>query len=361
MKKGLKLTVALKTSVAALALCIPISKASAVAVCARPQEESALQTAALQQRLMVAALSCHNVADYNRFVLSHRPELQESDRMLMAFFVRRNAQKGTDDYNAYKTELANVSSLQNIRDSGFCRSAKAAFDEAFRHQGSVAEMVSQQPSLIKTGYVSCTPSTRDSIQTADATPSIPLRHQAFADDQTASVLDPDMAARLDRVLPRANTGPVMPPQEDARYGRDDDSRYRADTEEDSGQRQYAPAVDEVPRYDPRYADRMPPPRPYNRDDDRYGRNDDRNGDGYGDGYGRRYANRDDDDDRGGYGGDPRAIRSRDADRFADDRPDADRSGYRPDSDQPYAYWPPARARYVRGDDGFWHLLLPNPR
>jgi hypothetical protein len=96
--------------------------------CASQADLAALRTAALQQELMVAAFSCRDIDSYNRFVLSHQPELIASDAKLKSFFVRRDARHGEAGYHAYKTELANASSLRSIHDSdAFCAGAESEF------------------------------------------------------------------------------------------------------------------------------------------------------------------------------------------------------------------------------------------
>ena len=93
--------------------------------CARPADMNALRTAAMQQRLMVAALSCGESQSYNQFVRTYQTELQASDKNLQAYFRRVNGKTGTADYHAYKTRLANASSMAVINDSvGYCASAK---------------------------------------------------------------------------------------------------------------------------------------------------------------------------------------------------------------------------------------------
>jgi hypothetical protein len=88
-----------------------------------------LKVAAMQQELMVAALTCHDIARYNRFVSSRQPELFESDNRLKAYFVHRTG--GEAAYHTFKTELANDSSLRSIRDPGaFCGHADSMFDVA---------------------------------------------------------------------------------------------------------------------------------------------------------------------------------------------------------------------------------------
>ena len=105
----------------------------AAAECATASDRAALKTAAMQQELMVAALKCHSINEYNRFVLSHQPELINSDRALEAFFQRGDKARGTATYNKYKTELANDASLRSSQDpDGFCNAAAHAFDFALQ-------------------------------------------------------------------------------------------------------------------------------------------------------------------------------------------------------------------------------------
>src|SRR6185295_4067922 len=95
------------------------------ATCVDADDVAALRTAAIQQELMVAALTCHDINRYNHFVLSRRAELIDSDARLKAFFIHRSGEAG---YHAYKTELANAASLRSIRRSeAFCSHADAVF------------------------------------------------------------------------------------------------------------------------------------------------------------------------------------------------------------------------------------------
>jgi hypothetical protein len=93
--------------------------------CASQTDASALRVAALQQELMVAAFTCHDVSRYNDFVRAHQPELIASDGALKAYFVKRS---GEAAYHTYKTELANSASLRSLRDDGFCSRAAREFD-----------------------------------------------------------------------------------------------------------------------------------------------------------------------------------------------------------------------------------------
>lgn len=105
--------------------------AATQATCAHPNEMAAVKTAAIQQRLMVAALTCHATPSYNKFVVSYQKDLQASDRQLENFFRRLHGPRGTEEYHAFKTRLANESSMASIHDfAGYCDSAQHMFEEA---------------------------------------------------------------------------------------------------------------------------------------------------------------------------------------------------------------------------------------
>jgi len=99
----------------------------------------------MQQRLMVAALSCGELQNYNNFVRSYQPELQASDKALQNYFRRVNGKTGTADYHAYKTRLANTSSMAVINDmTGYCASAKASFEQALNAKPALAVFIVDQ-------------------------------------------------------------------------------------------------------------------------------------------------------------------------------------------------------------------------
>ena len=105
--------------------------AATEAGCAHTNEMAAVKAAAIQQRLMVAALTCNATPRYNKFVVSYQKDLQASDRALENFFRRLHGKSGTEQYHAFKTRLANESSMASIHDfTGYCASAQQMFDEA---------------------------------------------------------------------------------------------------------------------------------------------------------------------------------------------------------------------------------------
>jgi hypothetical protein len=103
-----------------------------VSRCALPEEVSAVQAAAIQQELMVAALTCNEVSRFNAFQTGFGPELRASDAKLERMFKRLfGPARGEAEYHAFKTKLANDSSMRSIRDNpGYCQEAAAMFTQA---------------------------------------------------------------------------------------------------------------------------------------------------------------------------------------------------------------------------------------
>ncbi|MET0155232.1 MAG: hypothetical protein ABW189_03895 [Rickettsiales bacterium] len=78
--------------------------------CANPQERAALDIRAMQSELMVAALSCHKNAEYNRIVAMHKDRLAMAGREMREYFGRVYAEKANATMNAFVTDLANKTS-----------------------------------------------------------------------------------------------------------------------------------------------------------------------------------------------------------------------------------------------------------
>jgi len=241
-----------KTLAASAALLMAaLSAAAASAACLNRTDMHALQAAAVQQKLMVAAFTCQDSAAYNRFVLSHRGELQKSDATLMAFFKRGSG--GVAAYHTYKTHLANASALSSSRDDGFCGDASALFRRVSRG-GSLDDVLDSMPTA-GTGYSAC--------YVASAAPSTRQR--------TVRSADADAVAPSSRDVRRASSNETA---RDRRYAR---NRWRDERGYDRG-----PAWDDEDS--PRARDRWDP-----RDDADDWSDDDR------DGY---YEDGPPDDDRG---------------------------------------------------------------
>jgi len=136
--------------------------------CANQVDLAALRIAALQQELMVAAFSCHDVARYNEFVIAHQPELVASDANLKAFFTHRDRGHSEAGYHTYKTELANDASLDSLHDDGFCDRAAAEFD-ASSDSGRLSALVDTRAWTAAAIYPTCPSVVSPVLQTASAT------------------------------------------------------------------------------------------------------------------------------------------------------------------------------------------------
>jgi len=132
--------------------------------CASSREVATLKVAALQQQLMVAALTCHEIGAYNRFVISYRPELQSSDRRMLNLFMERDGSRAGDAaYNAFKTRLANLAALrQNDPGASFCAEAHAAFRAAEENRAPLNEFVETLPLSADLPFEDCSGVTRTS-------------------------------------------------------------------------------------------------------------------------------------------------------------------------------------------------------
>jgi hypothetical protein len=150
----MKMKRAITCVAAGLLLGNPVVGASALE-CASPFDQSALKTAAVQQQLRVAALSCHDVYEYNQFVLGHQRELIDSDNALKVHFQTADKQHGTATYNKYKTELANAASLHSSRQpDSFCDAAAREFDFVLR-PASLATIVAGADLIADAPGASC--------------------------------------------------------------------------------------------------------------------------------------------------------------------------------------------------------------
>lgn len=118
---------------------VSLANPALAAGCASPSEAAALKTSVMLQQMMVAAFQCRESAAYNNFISTHRGELQSSDATLKAFFVRRGSEAG---YDTFKTKAANLSGLEQARDSrGFCADTHALLVAAGQHRGNLASFV----------------------------------------------------------------------------------------------------------------------------------------------------------------------------------------------------------------------------
>ena len=121
-----------KTGAIALAMITAASGAMAAPKCATSDEVTAIQAAAIQQQLMVAALTCNQIDHFNAFQTSYSKELRRADGSLEHMFKRLyGGGPGEAEYHAFKTRLANDSSIRSIRDNqNYCHAASMVFAAA---------------------------------------------------------------------------------------------------------------------------------------------------------------------------------------------------------------------------------------
>lgn len=154
--------------------------ASAIAAprCAKPEEVTAIQAAMIQQELMVAALTCNEVQHFNAFQTNYGPELRTSDAHLLKMFRRLyGARRGEAEYHAFKTRLANHSSMRSIRDNpGYCRNARAAFDAALvSSKPTLAAFVAEVQVVEASPVGSCKMRVRVGLNTVNPVPDVTPR------------------------------------------------------------------------------------------------------------------------------------------------------------------------------------------
>lgn len=157
-----------KTGTAILMFTCIAGNALAAAGCARPEDMHALKSAAIQQRLMVAALSCNAAASYNDYVKSFQKELQAADQALQNYFRRlAGAATGTTQYHAYKTHLANASSMESIHNiTAYCESTKTMFEASSASAGQgLKTFMAGQDMAVEQEYQPC-----EVVRTAVAPP-----------------------------------------------------------------------------------------------------------------------------------------------------------------------------------------------
>lgn len=149
MGSGRRVFAACLTALLVAATLAPAT-AAAAAPCATGQEAEALRVRSLQNKLMVAALSCGQGDRYDAFIGRFERSLVEKGRLMTAYFTRRHGGKGTKGVRRvmddYLTSQANQHSLDSMTDrTGFCRAAGETF--ALLLVGGEADLVASAVAL----------------------------------------------------------------------------------------------------------------------------------------------------------------------------------------------------------------------
>lgn len=143
--------------------------------CERPEEMTAIQVSAVQQELMVAALTCNEIEHFNAFQTGFAPELRTWDARLMKMFQRLfGYRQGQGQYHAFKTRLANNSSMRSIHNNpDFCHEAAQFFAAALTSQRPTLEAFVSGIPVIDQGPVnSCEIRVANGLPGAKAVPNV---------------------------------------------------------------------------------------------------------------------------------------------------------------------------------------------
>jgi hypothetical protein len=241
-----------KTASATIAL-LALAHPALAASCASPTDASALKTAVMQQELMVAGLQCHEASAYNRFVMAYRGELQSSDATLKAFFVRRGGEHGEAGYDTFKTKAANLSALEQARDTkSFCADAHALFTGVLDHRGSLMSFVDDKSGDTGLGNICIESRPVPVMANADMKPPVevaarPVVAVKVADARPAEI--GGVPAHSLPAIPYRHEERSAPPADRVMDARDREEAR--EDEEDDAAPSYATEVEEAP----------PPPRP----------------------------------------------------------------------------------------------------
>lgn len=120
-------------------------------LCANAEEVFPMDTALIQQELMVAALTCHEVERFNAFQRGYGPELRDTDARLARMFARLHGpRRGEAAYHAFKTKAANDAEMRSIHNNpAYCAEAGALLSAALvPMKPSLATFVSASQSVI---------------------------------------------------------------------------------------------------------------------------------------------------------------------------------------------------------------------
>jgi hypothetical protein len=202
-----------------LAAMVAGTAAAAPLKCAKPDEVTAIQASVIQQQLMVAALTCNQITSFNAFQTGFGTELRSSDGVMEKMFKRiYGTGDGEAAYHAFKTRMANDSSIRSIHDNAnYCKEAETVF---------AAALSSDKPTLA--AFVSATKVSEQSpvdtcdlgaVQSASAEPAFivpkpnPLRTALLAPDEPipASPSPVRSAAASPVVTPVTATTPLVAP------------------------------------------------------------------------------------------------------------------------------------------------------
>lgn len=100
------------------------------ASCANKDEAKALDFTAIQSSMMVAALSCNQQTQYNKFIKKYRKEISSGGGHIKSYFKRTYGNKYEGKLNNFMTKLANKATKSSmVLDSDkYCEETSIALD-----------------------------------------------------------------------------------------------------------------------------------------------------------------------------------------------------------------------------------------
>jgi hypothetical protein len=220
MSKTLRAGVSL---LALLAVGLDSASAARKSNCADADEVSALQTAAVQQELMDAALGCGQAAvgKFNAFQTTYGSELRRSDKTLLTMFKRvYGPSRGDAQYNLFKTNMASKAEIRRVHGLGdFCAAADLVFAAALAPQKPLLkDFVAGVPvhDTTDAGVGSCDINVAVTLKGTMAGPGVvptpnPLREAALFPQDSSDA----PAAPAPSVAPAPQAAPVAQPAQQA--------------------------------------------------------------------------------------------------------------------------------------------------
>ncbi|HWC62696.1 MAG TPA: hypothetical protein VG501_03675 [Rhizomicrobium sp.] len=201
----------IRMGISVLALTAMTAQAYAADLC-DAGAAAALKTSALQQEMMVAGLTCNQSGLYNRFVISHRAELQDSDVVLLAYFRSRDG--GSEaGYDSYKTKMANLSAARSAEDGmRYCRAMARGFAAADRV--SLSDFVAGERLLVAEPEPCALKYEHLRYETADVAvegpnTSIPALPYGAPDQVASATYDNDSQPPVQTAPPSGYQGPAV--------------------------------------------------------------------------------------------------------------------------------------------------------
>lgn len=105
------------------------AKTATVEECINSAVEEAIHICSIQNKLMIAGLSCENAKEkYNKFARKYKPLITNNDRVLKDYFRCRSGKKAIHHMDKIITRIANIASGMNSENhTAFCEDAEKIF------------------------------------------------------------------------------------------------------------------------------------------------------------------------------------------------------------------------------------------